>query len=887
MIAGEKRVLEEKLLKEKIKKMQMDTYKLREIDLKQIEDKRIQNLNLQKKIQEDIKLTRIDREKILKEQEQQLQDNLKILEQKKLTNNILIKNNIDNENKILLQKQYELQMNILKNRQVQYEEDKKERERIAEENIKIRDQQLREQAIEMKKRQLEYEENRLKEENKIRKEQERKEKEINDFLSNFSKSEQNQILIKYQELKDFYKKSNQNIEVSIKDMVDIASKIPRQFVPKISESKPQIVIKRDPCYIYGDNDIGITGECLKQLWKEVGCTTDDNPSGELYNNKTYLDIKNEYQNWATLNLLEQKKRCYGSYNTPEPYIPKGYTNLVKLENKSGGTMIANYENITKQSCLNKCAETENCTNISYDNKTNSCNTNKDILNIVNANGKDIYTMDSLGPCGKYNLTDKNISDKCQKILWRDSGCTTESNKIMYSDKMLDDIKTEYKIIAISEKDEDKYLCYNIKPTINTQTNNSNIIRPINNNFRCTTAISNDKCKDSGRILESSNGYFTLEITFEGNMVIKDKTGVIIWETKTVKTGNQPLKLYLLINGNLELQDLNGKVVWHSNTKIENKSGIGYPPYWLLLSDAGELSILTSNGVRTWSSKLGKLGLCDDYVNNDTDITAECKYQLWKDYGCTTDKPATIDNTKTLKDIKDLYTKYKDGGTVDYEYDCYNVPKNSTNKCNTESCPNLYTRKCKLEKTQNGNLITTNVLDGSKIWESKTDGGFNSAITLDVQRNGNLVLLKRGSVNTTLFQSNTDKIGTSPYKLELNNDNCSLTYTDGEGTKLWTSTDGAIDVCKDYNDESTKINIACLSKLWKNAGCTQPFNLNVKNDLLKLKDIKLDYGKYAKSLNYEDKNLCNNTQMDYNIALSNYMREQQIKLQQQQQQLIRR
>ena len=115
----------------------------------------------------------------------------------------------------------------------------------------------------------------------------------------------------------------------------------------------------------------------------------------------------------------------------------------------------------------------------------------------------------------------------------------------------------------------------------------------------------------GRFLFDSYKKFDCIIDTTGNLaIIKSNDNLITWSTDT--KGGMGAKLRLLDNGDLQLKDSSGMILWHSNSI---QSGT-FSPYAITLSNTGELTIVTTNGIAIWSSIYGILDVCSEYKNDD-------------------------------------------------------------------------------------------------------------------------------------------------------------------------------------------------------------------------------------------------------------------------------
>jgi len=107
-------------------------------------------------------------------------------------------------------------------------------------------------------------------------------------------------------------------------------------------------------------------------------------------------------------------------------------------------------------------------------------------------------------------------------------------------------------------------------------------------------------------LYSENKKFTLDLNSNGNLVIYSYPinyyipdgRVQIWSSNTTIKGTTPYKFTLRANGNLVLTDKNGKVIWSTGTRSN-----GYKNYIAKLLNNGLLTIFQGNKI-LWDSKVG-------------------------------------------------------------------------------------------------------------------------------------------------------------------------------------------------------------------------------------------------------------------------------------------
>ena len=53
---------------------------------------------------------------------------------------------------------------------------------------------------------------------------------------------------------------------------------------------------------------------------------------------------------------------------------------------------------------------------------------------------------------------------------------------------------------------------------------------------------------------------------DGNLVLNDKNGEMVWETKTSNKGETPYRLVMQSDGNLTIIDRHSKTIWCTSTR---------------------------------------------------------------------------------------------------------------------------------------------------------------------------------------------------------------------------------------------------------------------------------------------------------------------------------
>lgn len=76
------------------------------------------------------------------------------------------------------------------------------------------------------------------------------------------------------------------------------------------------------CTKYKSTDIGISRECMAELWSNAGCTTGETMlgmNGYYWDQQPYNVVVDDMKAWATLNTTPHRTGCYGSDKSKWPY----------------------------------------------------------------------------------------------------------------------------------------------------------------------------------------------------------------------------------------------------------------------------------------------------------------------------------------------------------------------------------------------------------------------------------------------------------------------------------------------------------------------------------------------------------------------------------------
>jgi hypothetical protein len=94
------------------------------------------------------------------------------------------------------------------------------------------------------------------------------------------------------------------------------------------ECKPNVVAEKftntrenfaDACAGISDDATGVSRECQKQIWKDSGCTT-QNDGNEWADKQTKATLVNDGKAWATLTGSDHRKGCYGADQSKWPDV---------------------------------------------------------------------------------------------------------------------------------------------------------------------------------------------------------------------------------------------------------------------------------------------------------------------------------------------------------------------------------------------------------------------------------------------------------------------------------------------------------------------------------------------------------------------------------------
>ena len=94
------------------------------------------------------------------------------------------------------------------------------------------------------------------------------------------------------------------------------------------ECKPNVVAEKfnntrenfaDACAGISDDATGVSRECQKQIWKDSGCTT-QNDGNEWADKQTKATLVNDGKAWATLTGHDHRKGCYGPDQSKWPDV---------------------------------------------------------------------------------------------------------------------------------------------------------------------------------------------------------------------------------------------------------------------------------------------------------------------------------------------------------------------------------------------------------------------------------------------------------------------------------------------------------------------------------------------------------------------------------------
>ena len=273
---------------------------------------------------------------------------------------------------------------------------------------------------------------------------------------------------------------------------------------------------------------------------------------------------------------------------------------------------------------------------------------------------------------------------------------------------------------------------------------------------------------------------------DGNLVINDKYGEVVWETNTSDEGEAPHRLVMQSDGNLAIIDRNSKTTWCtatrepmeiSNTSLKSEtinSGESLQKCQTLLATTTKTSwrmktqmFVVPKPIKLTIESLG-LSL------NEKKSESVLQTNTYDDGEASNGKTTGIDPIREAINISDTLVK------SDTIYSGESLEKN-------ESL--LSTTECFATLKPDGNFVLYFTFESgvTEIWSTKTSSTDAEKLTLN--NDGNLVLT---DVNgNTVWATKTSNIGEPPYRLTMQSDGNLVVYDKNYEPTWATNTDSNI------------------------------------------------------------------------------------------------
>jgi hypothetical protein len=141
-------------------------------------------------------------------------------------------------------------------------------------------------------------------------------------------------------------------------------------------SKNTKVKEEDTCASYTGSSVGISQECYDKIWKDAGCTsTAQSADSDFVKTQTLDFLKQDSEQFATLNDEEHNQGCYGSNEKPPTQSTQSTENTVYnvLKGRTfwGTSGIKEGPVNSVDECKNMCIESK-CTGATYNASKNYC-----------------------------------------------------------------------------------------------------------------------------------------------------------------------------------------------------------------------------------------------------------------------------------------------------------------------------------------------------------------------------------------------------------------------------------------------------------------------------------------------------------------------------------
>jgi len=165
-----------------------------------------------------------------------------------------------------------------------------------------------------------------------------------------SSSNLNSLEIEYAVVYKMYEEAYANYQKTLKDSVAI--------------------VEEDPCKVFSKDSVKISQDCYAKIWKDAGCTEPaQDVTSDYLSGLTKKGLKNDSDQWATLDDDTHKQGCYGSTNGKQVSDKwatiKGYT-------YEDGKKVKSVDAASKSDCANSCTNNKKCTGATYNDAKQLC-----------------------------------------------------------------------------------------------------------------------------------------------------------------------------------------------------------------------------------------------------------------------------------------------------------------------------------------------------------------------------------------------------------------------------------------------------------------------------------------------------------------------------------
>ena len=165
-----------------------------------------------------------------------------------------------------------------------------------------------------------------------------------------SSSNLNSLELEYAVVYKMYEEAYANYQKTLKDSV--------------------AVVEEDPCEVFSKNSVNISQDCYTKIWRDSGCTQpEQDVTTEYLAGLTKKGLKNDSNQWATLDDDTHKQGCYGSTDgkptSDKLATIRGYT-------YEGGKTIKTVDATSKTDCIDSCANNKKCAGATYNDAQQLC-----------------------------------------------------------------------------------------------------------------------------------------------------------------------------------------------------------------------------------------------------------------------------------------------------------------------------------------------------------------------------------------------------------------------------------------------------------------------------------------------------------------------------------